>query len=385
MPLFKSKSIAAALFMALWIYFPAVSQEAESFTVEKKRYRFDLLSTFSYYPAKSQRINFQTDTIAPAAPAEYEQSHSYNLSLLMGMRLFKEWEGYVDFGIKEKNARRAIDLMGRVGPQYFSVQLDYTRYDGRIHLWDDTPFGGAALEAIRGRAADTLIDYNQTWMCVALMITPYYMWRLANRLGGSGDESRRLAETPREKSFFEAAAQNYYLGVFYSSATLPFLVASNVTKITKTEDGKTDTTTVPAEGAIAEFDPRVSIWAAGIRFGFGWGNHKSPYLALSSPGIRLFISCVMDIGIGKGRPDMEIAERMGNLNPDFQSSFISFYARTVANVGIYREFNTLGDRIIHIGGGYEFNYQNYRLYSSYYLPMDVGANHGAYVRLGLRF
>jgi len=366
----RTRLIALIAIITVWICVPVFSAETDfqyefgknNTPSEKKTHRFDLLSAFSYYPAKAERVNFQKDTLAPAAPAEYEKSHSFNMNLQMGMKLFKDWQAYIDFGIKEKNVQKAIDLMAKFGPQYFTVQLDYTLHNGKIHLWKDTPFGSAALEAIQDRPADSLVDYNQTWMSVALMLTPKYVNRISR--------------------IFEE--QSTYLGIFYSSATVPFLITSEVMEITEIKDGKTSTSIVPANGAAAEFDPEIPIWTVGLRIGFGW-DHNTNYRLLSHPTIDLFITCVVDVGFGKSEPDAELVKRMRSLNENFKNNFSSTYLGGKLNIGLYREFPILKDKIILLGVGYEMGTQKYFLESDYYLPMNVGVNQGPYAQLVLRF
>ncbi|MCL2722340.1 MAG: hypothetical protein FWD47_13505 [Treponema sp.] len=396
----KSKTIAVTLFTVFSLYCPVFSQETRVETLaksektlymppKKNMHRFDVLSSFSYYPAKTDRINFQTEGYGPAAPAEYERDHSFNLNMQMGMKLFKEWQAYVDFGIKEKNAQRMIDIMGKLGPRYFYIEVDYTQNNGKIHLWEDMPFGDAALEAIKSRPADSLVEYNQTWMSVALMFTPHYAWRIINKIGNFEENDKKRekeVEQGQRKFHISPANDSYYLGLFYNHTTIPFLATSHFTLVTDA-DGKD--MEVPADDAITEFEPAVPLWALGVRFGYG-RDHNSSFRVSSPPGgFNLLMTNVFDLGLGKGKPDSEIVERMRTQNKNFKDSFTCLYVGIKINMGLFREFTVLKDNIILLSGGYGFNYQRYLLANffdyKYYLLTDVGLNHGPFVQLGLRF
>lgn len=322
-------------------------------------HRYDVGASFSWYPPRGDAANFQQREGAPSAPFVYEADHSFRLKLNMGLRLYKEWSAYVDFGIDNQDMNTAIDFMARFGNRLFDLSLEYDMNNGRILIWDGVPFGSAADNAIENSSPSRILNYNETWLKAAFL--------LKRPIGGNG---------------YPALG-----GVFFSSATVPVVFASHVADV--------DGSDAPAENATAFLDPSADVWTVGLRIGgsgaitVGGQNSGLEPLEATANGAFIEGSVYLDLGLGQVRLNRSLVAEAAALNPDFESTSFASHLGAQINFGVGYKMTLENDRVLYLVGGLDANVAEYFVESSYFVMGFRAKSHtsgiGPYVRARLQF
>jgi hypothetical protein len=188
---------ALALFGFVFISTGAEPTETSDFgtftdksdTYSERARRIDISSSFSYYFNYDGSVVFDST----AAPATFIPTHLSNLSLSMGLKLYKDISAYIDLGIKDKSMKKAIDWASRVGSKYFDLQIEYNFIGGKMSYLENVN-----IEVDKNAPPKLNVDYDQTWVTVALLYPlPIYT---------DGPES-----------------SPFLIGLFYNSAKVPAL------------------------------------------------------------------------------------------------------------------------------------------------------------------
>ncbi|GBU20945.1 hypothetical protein R80B4_00832 [Fibrobacteres bacterium R8-0-B4] len=190
--------------------------------------RIDVSSSYSYHftPGKSYFVD-------STAPATFKPSNFSDLSLSMGLNVYKGVFAYFDLGINNQTVKRAIDWAGRIGSKYFDLQIEYSFIGGKVSYWNDANIG-----ANKDTPPDLTADYDQTWLTVALMY-PFVL---------RGEKSND--------------PYGVLLGLFYNYAKVPALIWIN-----KNSDDE--------ENRFAFLDKSCPVTTFGIRF-YGREPLKKP-------------------------------------------------------------------------------------------------------------
>jgi len=126
---------------------------------EAREHRIDISSSFSYYFNTDGSVFFDS-----TAPADFKPTHMSNMSLSMGMNLYRGISAYLDLGINNQVMQKTIDWAGRLGSKYFDFQIEYNFIGGKVSYWNDANIG-----VNKNTAPDLEEDFDQTWVTVALM------------------------------------------------------------------------------------------------------------------------------------------------------------------------------------------------------------------------
>ncbi|MDR0306608.1 MAG: hypothetical protein LBI42_07200 [Chitinispirillales bacterium] len=331
---------------------PNLTEAADKVDKKIKLFRSDVSAAFAWYPPRGSDKNFQSDTAAPSSPLQYAPDNCFMMQLNMGLKLYKDWSAYVDFGINDQNAQRTIDFMAKFGNNFFDLELEYYMANGRIKFWEDTPFGQAADEAIKSRPPDQVSDYKETWQRVTFLL------KRPIRLGG-------VDGVP-------------FGGFFYSNATVPLVFGSEIAEVH-------EHLTAPAESAAAFFDPAADVLALGIRLGMaGITQHEPTFSRRIGEG-----AFYVNIGFGRVRPNKKLTAQASALNPDFKTAALIAHFGGKIRLGMgYQTFITRS-AIFYMLGGLDMNVNVYHFpFNDYFLDVDFlpkTGGIGPYLRAGVKF
>jgi len=282
-----------------------------------KEHRIDISSSFSYYfnINKNGSIHFSDST----SPTSFTPINMSNMSLSMGLNLYKSVGAYFDLGINNNAVKKAIDWACRIGTEYFDFQSEYNFVSGTVSYREDANMG-----ADKNTQTDLSVYYDQTWITVALLYkSPIY-----------------LNDSP--------SASPLLLGLFYNHAVVP----AHIWVYRDMVDDK---------NKFAILDKSCPVTAFGIRlYQDNVGLKRIPDDLSGGWTTKTPLRFTSDIGVGFAKPNKDVMatakENGGQFSNDtYLTGYFSL--RLAAGLEFFNRFTE--NQVVHFGFGLDFHIFGY--------------------------
>jgi hypothetical protein len=264
--------------------------------------------------------------------AGYDAGMNNNLHLIMNFRLFKNINAHIDLGVDDWTFKRAMNIAGAIGSEYFAVQVDHRMSgNGKLTYWD--------WDVSKEEPA-WVKDHSFYWTTVALL-------------------------SPR---FSFTGALDTRVGLFWTTGRIPALINT-----------KNDYSFI---------DPNCTINAFGFRLFLSHDEFTEYPAAIDNlwgtsffgPNIYGLFSGFFDIGGGRGSPDRDIVNQA--LARGGKEDYGLTAIRTRIMLGMFYKKEYSKNRFFSLGFGGDINWEMETKYDSYW-TISFTAGWGGFVRMGL--